>query len=104
PFQAKLNELFNTHSDMARVAKRANVSWRTLRNWKRGAIPRTTSDSALRRLAVAGGLAPNALIELLPFAVGRKVESDVPVVDVPSRARGAKLIRSPYLLKPRQAT
>lgn len=102
PFQARLNELFDTRADMFRIAKRAAVSWRTLRNWKNGAMPKSESDGALRRLATACGLAPDSLIKLLPFAVGRRLECSVPVVEILSRKRNGKLCRSPYLLKPHQ--
>jgi hypothetical protein len=102
PFQSKLSELFDTRKDMFRVARQAKVSWRTLRNWKRGGMPKSTSDDALRRLAVACGEPPDILVKLLPFAVGRKLACEVPVIKIASRAHRAKLARSPYLLKPRE--
>lgn len=104
PFQEKVNGLFATRSDMRRICKKARVPYDTVRAWRRGSIPRSTSDDALRRLAIAGGLTEDALIRLLPFAVSRTVACDACVTDIPSRRRGVELARSPYLLKPQQAT
>lgn len=101
-FQALLGELYNTRADMRRIAQRAGVSWRVLRNWKNGSIPRTESDDALRRIAIACGLESDALIKLLPVAVGRKVAPSVPVIEIPGRKQRGQLANSPYLLKPHE--
>lgn len=102
PFQAALNELFATRKDLHRISKQINVSWRTLRAWQRGAIPRLTSDDNVRRLARGCDLPENALLRLLPvYAVNRRPpEPATPPIFIESRVRHAALVAQPYLVRP----
>jgi integrase len=102
PFQAALNELFATRKDLHRIAKQANVSWRTLRAWQRGAIPKLTSDDNVRRLARACDMSENALLRLLPvYAINRRPPAPAtPPIVIESRVRQAALVAQPYLVRP----
>ena len=107
PFQQKLDQMFETRKDMFRLAAQAGVSWRTLRNWKRGAMPKSTSDGNLVRLAIVSGLDPDALTKLLPPAIGRFPVQTIDVMNIPSRMRNTVLASNKvnwYLVRPWQAT
>jgi hypothetical protein len=107
PFMQKLDKMFETRKDMFRLAANAGVSWRTLRNWKRGAMPKSTSDANLIRLAIVSNLDPDALTKLLPPAIGRFPPVTVEVIDIPSRAKNAELSSKEenwYLVRPHQAS
>jgi hypothetical protein len=108
PFQQKLDQMFETRKDMFRLAAQAGLSWRTLRNWKtRGAMPKSTSDGNLVRLAIVSGLDPDALTKLLPPAIGRFPVQTIEVMSIPSRTRNTALAskkENRYLVRPKQAT
>jgi hypothetical protein len=107
PFMQKLDQMFETRKDMFRLAANAGVSWRTLRNWKRGAMPKSTSDANLARLAIVSGLDPDALTKLLPPAIGRFPPVMVEMIDIPSRAKNTALASKEenwYLVRPWQAS
>jgi hypothetical protein len=107
PFMQKLDQMFETRKDMFRLAANAGVSWRTLRNWKRGAMPKSTSDANLVRLAIVSNLDPDALTKLLPPAIGRFPPVTVEMIDIPSRAKNTEMASQEenwYLVRPLQAS
>ena len=107
PFQQKLDQMFETRKDMFRLAANAGVSWRTLRNWRRGAMPKSTSDGNLVRLAIVSNLDPDALTKLLPPAIGRFPPVTVEMIDIPSRAKNTEMASQEenwYLVRPLQAS
>lgn len=105
PLQLALRALFADGRQIKPTARKVGMSYATLTQWTKGALPRFDTEHHLKRLEAVCELAPGSLTDLLPYAIGKDPKAAAvagPVI--PYRARLVAQIADEYRLQDRDAS
>lgn len=98
PLQLALHALFADGRQIKPTARKVGMSYATLTQWIKGALPRFGTEHHLKRLEAVCELAPGTLTDLLPYAIGKDPNASAPGPVIPYRARLAAQIADEYRL------
>ena len=98
PLQLALGALFADGRQVKPTARKVGMSYATLTQWIKGALPRFGTEHHLKRLEAVCELAPGALTDLLPYAIGKDPNASAPGPVIAYRERLVAQIADEYRL------
>jgi hypothetical protein len=104
PLQLALAALFADGRQIKPTARKVGMSYATLTQWIKGALPRFGTEHHLKRLEAVCELAPGALTDLLPYAIGKDPNAAAPGPVIAYRERLVAQIADEYRLLKKNAS